>query len=341
MSDPAPAHKAVETVTVDEDDAGQRLDRWFKRRYPALRHGELEKLLRKGQIRVEGGRAKASRRLEAGERVRVPPLRAPHQRVPAPATISKADRDFVRSLVLYEDEALIVLNKPFGLAVQGGAKTERHLDGLVAGLVPRGVDKPKLVHRLDRDTGGLIVFAKSRKCAATLSAAFKGRTVEKTYWALVVGAPRPMLGEISLPLAKRGGAGGREQVRAGGEDAKPAVSRYAVVGEAAGRLAWLALRPLTGRTHQLRVHCAEMGWPIVGDGKYGGAASKVAGVTPKLHLFARRLCFAHPATGATLDLEAPLHGHMLETWRFLEFDPERAPDPFDEPNACAVRSKRR
>ncbi|MEM6851246.1 MAG: RluA family pseudouridine synthase [Pseudomonadota bacterium] len=330
-------------VTVTADDAGQRLDRWFKRHYPALTHGQLEKLLRKGQVRVDGGRAKASRRLEAGEAVRVPPMGggpAPASQRPA-APVSAADAAMLEELILYEDDAVLALNKPFGLAVQGGAKTARHLDGLLTGVQRPGLEKPRLTHRLDRDTGGVLVLAKTRRAATALTEAFRTRQVQKTYWALTAATPRPARGTIDAPIGPVGvGAGDGQKERMGvapseedGEAAaraKPAVTDYQLVDQAAERAAWLALRPRTGRTHQLRVHCAAIGAPIVGDGKYGGPRARVAGLPAKLHLFAREAAFAHPETGRPLVITAPLGGHMLESWRFFGFDPQAPIEPFPD-----------
>ncbi|MBB5518495.1 RluA family pseudouridine synthase [Amphiplicatus metriothermophilus] len=317
---------SVSMATVTAEEAGMRLDRWFRAHYPALRHGALEKLLRTGQIRVDGGRVKAGRRLEAGETIRVPPLAAAAQETTAkkPALPVRAeDAAFIRSLIVYEDDAVMALGKPFGLAVQGGAKTGRHIDAMLAAFEKKG-ERPRLVHRLDRDTGGLLLLAKTRAAAARLGGAFQRHEVEKTYWALVAGQPRPREGTIDLPIAKRMvriGEGGQERVvPAEGEDAKKAVTDFQTMDDAGPQAAFLALRPRTGRTHQLRVHCAAMGTPIVGDGKYGGPAARLEGVAGRLHLFCRAMSFPHPATGKRMTLKAPLSGHMLETWRFFGFD---------------------
>lgn len=319
---------AVETIPVAEGEAGMRLDRWFRAHYPALRHGELEKLLRKGHIRVDGGRVKANRRLEAGESVRVPPLgealAAPKAKIKAvPRSARAEDAEFIRRITLYEDDDILALNKPFGLAVQGGAKTARHIDGMLDAL-EKGGERPRLVHRLDRDTGGLLLLARTRAAAARLGAAFQRHEVEKTYWALVAGLPHPRQGTIDLPVAKRmvrTGAGPQERVvPAEGEEAKKAITDFQVLDDAGGEAAFVALRPLTGRTHQLRVHCAAMGTPIVGDGKYGGPASRIEGVAPKLHLFCRSMTFPHPKDGKMMTIRAPLTGHMLDTWKFFGFD---------------------
>ncbi|WP_428409430.1 RluA family pseudouridine synthase [Hyphococcus sp.] len=311
----------VQTRKVKAGEEGMRLDRWFKTNFPQVRHGELEKFLRKGQVRVAGGRVKANRRLEAGEEIRIPPLSdAPAERKPRQP--NKADAEAVRRLIIFEDDEIIALNKPFGLAVQGGSKTSEHLDGMLASLEKNG-ERPRLVHRLDKDTGGLMIVAKTRQAAQRLGDAFKGHGVDKTYWALVAGVPRPHEGTINLPIAKkmiRVNDGEEERVvPADGEDAKKAITDYQLMEEA-GTVSFLAMRPVTGRTHQLRVHAAAMGCPIVGDGKYGGPGAKIEGVSPKLQLFCRSMSFPHPKTGRKMTLSAPLHGHMLDTWKFFSFD---------------------
>jgi 23S rRNA pseudouridine955/2504/2580 synthase len=320
----------VQNIDVAEADDGIRLDRWFKRHYPALKHGRLEKLLRKGQIRVDGGRVKANARLEAGQTVRVPPLDDEDTRARAPRPkVSDEDRDFIQSLVMFQNSDLIALNKPPGLAVQGGSKTTRHIDGLLEGLRPEGGERPKLVHRLDKDTSGVLVLAKTAKSAARLARMFQGRDVEKIYWCLTVGVPHPLQGTIDLPLAKRhAGAGGEQMVPAkrGEEDAQKAITHYAVVENTGKKAAWIAVMPVTGRTHQIRAHMAALGTPIVGDGKYGGEAAFLGGnISKKLHLHARRLVLP-----GGMILTAPLGDHMRKTWEFLGFDPENDGAPFAE-----------
>lgn len=313
----------VQRKSVTPDEAGMRLDRWFKTHFPAVRHGELEKFLRKGQVRVSGGRVKANRRLEAGEEIRIPPLQE-RAGVKKPTThFSAEDAAALKKLILFEDDSIIALNKPFGMAVQGGAKTARHIDGMLASFEKDGV-RPRLVHRLDKDTGGLLLLAKTRAAAQKLGDAFKGHDVEKTYWGLTAGAPRPREGTISMPIAKRMVRLERGDVErvvpAEGEDAKKAITDYQTLDDAGGRVAFLAMRPVTGRTHQLRVHAAAIGCPIVGDGKYGGAAAHLEGVANKMHLFCRSMTFPHPKTGRKTTLTAPLAGHMQETWKFFSFD---------------------
>ena len=321
----------VATREIAPDDADQRLDRWFRRHYPALGHGPLEKLLRTGQIRVNGKRARAGTRLAPGDRVRVPPLpergaaRAPR---PAPPP-DDADAEMVRAAVIHRDDDLIALNKPPGLPVQGGSRVGRHLDGMLAALRFEAAEAPRLVHRLDRDTSGVLLLARHAAAARALTALFRTRRLQKLYWALVIGVPRPAQGRIDAPLAKRqAGAGAGERVVATAEGGQRAVTDYALIEAAGRRLSWLALMPRTGRTHQLRAHTASVfGHPIVGDGKYGGEAAFPPGLEPRLHLHARAL--ALPRKGrAPLVLTAPLPPHMAASWRFLGFDRAPAGDDF-------------
>jgi len=321
---------AVQNIEVTDADDGIRLDRWFKRHYPALKHGRLEKLLRKGQIRVDGGRVKANARLKVGQIVRVPPLEdedtRPRRERPR---ISEEDQEFIRSLVMFENNDLIAINKPPGLAVQGGSKTSRHIDGMLEGLRPEAGERPKLVHRLDKDTSGVLVLAKSAKSAGKLSRVFQGRNIEKIYWCLTAGVPHPLQGTIDLPLAKRNaGMGGEQMVPAkrGDEDAQKAISHYAVVEHVGTKAAWIAVMPVTGRTHQIRAHLNAIGVPVVGDGKYGGEAAFLGGnISKKMHLHARRLTLP----GGVM-LTAPLTGHMKKSWEFFGFDLENDEDPFAE-----------
>lgn len=314
----------VQTVTVAEKDDGLRLDRWFRTYYPGLKHGALEKLLRTGQIRVNGGRVKANRRVEAGEAIRVPPIDVEAEAPKAEFRPRKEDADFIRKLTIFEDDAIIALNKPFGLAVQGGAKTTRHIDGMLAALEKDG-ERPRLVHRLDQDTGGLLILAKTRIAAAKLGKAFQGHDVVKTYWALCAGVPEIRQGTINLPIAKKMiRIGDRDQERmapAEGEEAKKAITDYMVL-DSAGPASFLALKPLTGRTHQLRVHCAAMGTPIVGDRKYGGPNATIEGAPEGLQLFCREMTFPHPDGGRLITLTAPLTGRMKETFELFGFDQE-------------------
>jgi 23S rRNA pseudouridine955/2504/2580 synthase len=315
----------VQSREVSAAEADIRVDRWFKRHFPALRHGPLEKLLRTGQIRVDGGRVKASTRLEEGQTVRIPPM--PDEGSPAKRKhtdeISAEDSDWIRSLVLHSDADVIALNKPPGIAVQGGRKVKRHIDGLLGALAGPGEERPKLVHRLDRDTSGVLLIARRADVAASLGDAFHSRNARKTYWALVAGVPRPREGMINAPLAKKADGAGHEKVVVDAEDGKSAQTDYQVVENAARKASWVVLQPYTGRTHQLRVHCAAIGTPIVGDGKYGGAESRIDGVpgADKLHLHARSITLPHPS-GGELTVTAPLPPAMAKTWKFLGFDPD-------------------
>lgn len=308
-------------VKADED--GMRLDRWFKAHYPALGHGALQKLLRTGQVRVDGSRAKANVRLEEGQLVRIPPI-GDQQRTYKRPGLSKQDAEFIQSLVIYRDDNVIAINKPSGLAVQGGSGTTRHIDGMLDGLKFGAEDRPRLVHRLDRDTSGVLLLARTRKAATVLGQGFKSHEIEKTYWALIVGVPRPMEGSIDMPLIKDGGQG-RERVRPaenGEKNAQKAITDFAVISEAAPQFSWVALRPRTGRTHQLRVHMAAIGHPVVGDQKYGGEAAHPSGIlTQGLHLHARLLDLPDPLQPyKTLGLDAELPEHMAATFATLGFD---------------------
>ncbi|MCC2111756.1 MAG: RluA family pseudouridine synthase [Hyphomicrobiales bacterium] len=316
----------VEIREVAAGDDGIRIDRWFKVHYPGLSFGRLQKLMRTGQIRLDGGRTKPGERIAAGQKIRVPPIDP--EAAPKPKRRpSDKDTAFVRSLILHEDKDLIVLNKPYGLAVQGGSGTTRHLDGMLGALAGRGGEPPRLVHRLDRDTAGVIVLARRRAVAAELSRTFRSRSARKIYWALVTGVPKPAQGRISVALAKTPGPQGERvaPVDPDDEDAQHAVTYYSVIDKAAQRFAWLSLKPVTGRTHQLRVHCAHIGHPIVGDPKYGERhvadpeRDPLGGLDNKLHLVARRIVLPHPA-GGTLDVTAPLPEHMQRSWDRLGFD---------------------
>ena len=317
----------VEQITVEAGEAGMRLDRWFKAHYPGLGFGHLQKLLRSGQVRVDGGRAKADTRVEPGQMVRVPPLGVDKQGEGALTgrTIrNQDDGDVLAQMLLYEDAKVFVFNKPAGLAVQGGSGVSRHVDGMLEAWRNKKGEKPRLVHRLDRDTSGVLVVARTRLAAMKLSEAFRGRDARKTYWALVKGVPKKREDKISTWLIKEATEDGdRMRVAQHGErGADHAVSYYRVIEQAAQSLAWLEMEPHTGRTHQLRVHAAYIGCPIIGDPKYFEADTNwefPGGIQNRLHLHARRIRIPHP-DGGVIDVTAPLPPHMRQSWNLLGFD---------------------
>lgn len=325
----------VQTLTVEPDEAGMRIDRFLTTRFPLLPFTRVQSIVRKGELRVDGKRAKPNDRLEPGMNVRVPPLKLdqPSER-PRSATRISDDADFLRSLILYEDAEMMILNKPFGLAVQGGSGTVRHVDGLLDALTEPGGQRPRLVHRLDKDTAGCLIVAKTRLAAATLAKSFRSRAARKVYWALAAGVPRVQQGRISTYLAKDqpSDADARMRVAKHGEEgASHALTYYALVDQAAQKLCWLSLKPVTGRTHQLRAHAAHIGHPIVGDPKYFDVENweLPGGIQNRLHLLARRIVIPHPRTGKPVDVSAPLPPHMAQSWNLLGFDAARY-DPIIE-----------
>jgi 23S rRNA pseudouridine955/2504/2580 synthase len=324
--------REVRTITVGAAEEGVRLDRWFKRRWPHLNHVQIQKLARSGQIRVDGARAKPEDRLAAGAKIRVPPLPDPPPKgEKREQGLSDRDVAYAKSLVLYEDEEVLALNKPSGLAVQGGTKTVHHIDRLLSAW-GEGLERPRLVHRLDRDTSGVLLLGKTPAAAARLSGAFAKRKAKKTYWAVVAGNPKPAEGLIELPLVKKG-VGDREMVVPADpkeHGAEPADTEYVTIARAAGRAAWMALRPLTGRTHQLRAHMRAVGHPILGDPKYGDEASAELSEGLKLQLHARRIELPRPSRG-TLVIEAPISRELKQGFDRFGFDQHEAEaDPFPQ-----------
>jgi len=321
----------VQTVSVAADESGMRVDRFFEARFPGLAFSHIQRIIRKGEVRVNGKRTQPKARLEAGQAVRIPPLKveAPAPRDDAPA--AQKDRAFLKSIILFEDADVMVLNKPMGLAVQGGSGTTRHIDGMLGAL--RGPDgqRPRLVHRLDKDTAGCLLVAKTRFAAAALAKTFRSRSARKIYWALVAGVPKPVQGRISTYLAKQEVEEDSYMriAKHGEKDAVHAVTYYALVEPAAHKFAWISLKPVTGRTHQLRAHMAHVGNPIVGDPKYFNIENWEfpGGVQNKLHLLARRIAVPHPR-GGIIDVSAPLPPHMEQSWNLLGFDTKRY-DPIE------------
>lgn len=329
----------VQQFTITASDGDQRLDRWFKGKFPHLTHGRLQKLLRTGQVRIDGKRAKAADRLAPGMVVRVPPLGDANEPRPdmdapsGPRPITAKETEMLRKAVLFKDADVIVLNKPAGLAVQGGTGLDTNIDAMLEALQFDAPERPRLVHRLDRDTSGCLVLARSQAAARKLAEAFRHKTARKVYWAVTVGAPKMNEGKIDAPLAKQSvaavGRRSAERVQIDEDDGKKAVTYYAVVERAHDKAAWLALMPVTGRTHQLRAHCVALGTPILGDGKYAGAKAYFAreSLANQLHLHARSIRIPHPTRGV-INVTAPLPPHMQKTWDFFEFASEPDSDPF-------------
>ena len=328
----------VQSLVVAPDEGGMRLDRFLVARFPQLAFTHIQRIVRKGELRVDGGRAKPNDRLEAGQKVRMPPVKLaeapPSSRTPAQ---DQTDAAFLKSLVLYEDRDIMVINKPMGLAVQGGSGTHRHVDGMLESMRDKDGQKPRLVHRLDKDTAGCLVIAKTRSAASTLAKSFRSRSARKVYWALLAGVPRVKQGRISTYVAREEDDEGDSRMgvaRHGDEGASHAVTYYAVVDNSAQKLSWVSLKPVTGRTHQLRVHTAHIGHPIVGDPKYFDIENweLPGGIQRKLHLLARRIVIPHPRTGQPIDVTAPLPPHMAQTWNLLGFEADRFDPIVDSPD---------
>jgi 23S rRNA pseudouridine955/2504/2580 synthase len=334
---PATAPSGVQTVAVTADESGMRVDRFLEARFPRLSFSHIQRIIRKGELRVNGKRAKPKDRLTQGQAVRIPPLKLDQAKPRAAGGAAEETmRAFLQSITLHEDADVLVLNKPMGLAVQGGSGTTRHLDGMLEVLRDprRDGQRPRLVHRLDKDTAGCLLVAKTRFAAAALAKTFRSRAARKIYWALVAGVPKPRQGRISTFLAKEA----REDdsymriAAHGDEGASHAVTYYAVVETSAQKLAWLSLKPVTGRTHQLRAHMAHIGHPIVGDPKYFAKENweLPGGMQKRLHLLARRIVVPHPR-GGVIDITAPLPPHMQQSWNLLGLDAGRYDPILDAP----------
>lgn len=330
---------SVITVTVTPDEDGMRVDRFLEHRFPGLSFSHIQRITRKGELRVNGKRVETKDRLEAGQAVRIPPLKIETADGEAPKRSEKAeaaDAAAIRAMILFEDDDMMVLNKPFGLAVQGGSGTVRHLDGMLEALRDAQGQKPRLVHRLDKDTSGCLVVAKTRFAASALAKSFRSRDTRKIYWSLVAGVPRVKQGRISTYLAKGEDDEGDQKMQVakhGDEGASHAVTYYAVVETVAQKLAWLSMKPVTGRTHQLRAHAAHMGHPILGDPKYFDIENweVPGGIQNRLHLMARRIVIPHPRTGKPVDVTAPLPPHMLQSFNLLGLDAKRYDPIVDAP----------
>ena len=318
---------------VRNEDEGIRLDRWFKRYFPEIGHVQLERLLRKGQIRLDGKRVKSNTRIEESQKIRIPPIKT-NERVGtknrSKFIVTREDSKILHNSIIYKDEYIIAINKPAGLAVQGGSGTSKHIDAMLNNLQFEMKERPKLVHRLDKDTSGVLLLARSTKAASFLTKAFKTRDVHKIYWAAVVGLPKIKYGKIDMALEKKGGRFGEKMVV--DKNGKRAITFYRTIDNTGNKSSWLAMMPETGRTHQLRVHCAELGTPILGDGKYGGAGAFLegaSGIDRKLHLHAKAIKFPHPA-GGFFQVVSDLAPHMIKSWKYLGFDEKLVMDPFED-----------
>ena len=316
-------------IEVSEDEDGQRLDRFLQKHLKGVPFGLLQKLMRKGQIRVDSGRVKAATRLQAGQSVRIPPM---EERAPEKKTkISERDAQMMRDMVLYDDGHIIALNKPAGLPTQGGTGVTKHIDGLLDVLANKEGVRPRLVHRLDKDTSGLLLLARSAKIAKEMGKIFQRRDIRKIYWALTVPAPEINSGEIRAPLIKSGGEG-FEKMIVDVENGQEATTLFDIMERAHKQLAFVAFWPRTGRTHQIRVHAAHMGCPIVGDKKYGGEEALVEGMqaTKRVHLHAHSIAFNHPVTKKPIELQAPLADDLVKSWKNFGFDPQSDIIPFQD-----------
>ncbi len=338
----------VTFYNVSFEDQDQRLDRWLKRQFPTINQIKIEKWCRKGEIRINSGRVKPSKRLVLGEVVRVPPIENVERSVKHRVKVfSESDVDMIKQTVIYEDCHLLVLNKPAGLAVQGGSgQKDRHVDALSEVFRHDSVEKPKLVHRLDKHTSGILLLAKDRKTAEIMTKSFRSKRVRKIYWALVAGIPKTDVGTVRLSLNKTKLASGLEKmvsISATEEmnfpNSKRSITDYVVIEKVSQRATWLGLSPITGRTHQLRSHMAAIGCPIIGDTKYGtkeqansgeGWGAQIGGmISRKLHLHARSITFEHPITKQEVFFEADLPTHMAKAWNIFNWNLKWAPrDPF-------------
>jgi len=322
----------VQTVVVTSDEDNMRVDRFLEARFPGLSFSHIQRIVRKGELRVDGKRADSKDRLQAGQSIRIPPLRLDAPKTPG--TLSEAAQktlEMLKAMILFEDDDVLVLNKPAGLAVQGGSGTTRHIDQMLEVMRDAKGQKPRLVHRIDKETAGCLLVAKTRFAATHLTGAFRHRSARKIYWALVAGVPKPKQGRISTYLAKEQGEDDTIMRIAahGDEGASHAVTYYAVVETSAQKLAWVSLKPVTGRTHQLRAHMAHIDHPIIGDPKYFSRENweLPGGLQNRLHLLARRIVIPHPR-GGLIDATAPLPPHMLQSWNLLGLEADRY-DPIE------------
>ncbi len=317
----------VRYIKVSEDEDGQRLDRFLQKHLKGTPFGLLQKLMRSGQIRVNSKRVKAATRIEMGQSVRIPPM---EDRYEEDKRVSQRDIKFIRDLVIYDDGDIIALNKPAGIATQGGTNIDRHIDGMLDALVNDQGTRPRLIHRLDKDTSGVLLLARSSDMARKMGKVFQGRHIRKIYWALTVPAPEINSGEIKAPLMKAGGFGKEKMVVH--EEGQHAVTLFDIIDRAHKQMAFVAFWPRTGRTHQIRVHANHMGCPILGDGKYGGQEAMIDGIDHirRVHLHARAISFRHPRTNKHVEINAPLADDLLKSWKDFGFDPNSSYHAFQD-----------
>lgn len=304
-----------EIVKITADNDGLRLDRWFKKHYPAIPNSLLRKLLRKGAIRISGKRAKPDQKLIAGQEIKIPDIDTSTIQKPKKGTeFTREDAEkHLLENIIYKDRNIIAINKPYGLPVQDGSKVKLSIDAMLDYLKFDSDERPKLVHRIDKDTSGALLIARNSETAKELTTAFKARIIEKKYWAIVVGSPLQKSGEITLALLEKSETGRSEKTFVDEKNGRKAITFYKVVAKAGNRASLLELMPETGRKHQIRVHLAAIGCPILGDGKYGGRKAFIEGLSNKMHLHARRITFRN------ISIEAPLSGHFSETMDKLNF----------------------
>lgn len=327
----------LENLVITEAEDGQRLDRWLKKHFPVVTFGQMQKILRTGQLRIDGKRVKGDARLATGQIVRIPPqLRLPQDDTAPKKALSEKDAAFIQSLVIYRDDHIIAINKPAGLATQGGSKINKHVDGMLDGLKFGNEDRPHLVHRLDKETSGVLLLARTPAMARELGDMFRGRDMRKYYWAVTVPAPSDDSGKIKSSIAKVETRGGERMMAVDEDSGKMALTFYQTIDALGDQLAWVAFWPRTGRTHQIRVHAAQIGCPLLGDDKYGAWDSEslpeiLQGMetAESLHLHARRLIFEHPRSGKRIDITAPLGPLMKKTFVHLGFDFDNREDPFE------------
>ena len=311
-----------QSMRVSDDESGGRLDRLLIKHFPQLKFVQVQKLIRTGQIRLDGKRAKPNQRINAGEEIRLPPFLTVARYPEKDRNESDVPNALIKkfqSHILFEDDQIIVLNKWAGLAVQGGSKTKYHVDSIAGAIYPQ---KPKLTHRIDKDTTGILVLAKTAKSAAHIARAFSDQEVEKVYWAVVCGSPKTKTGTIDLPMVKKMRKDS-ERVEIDHDHGEQAITKYRVIDGFGRDYALLELCPLTGRTHQLRVHCAAIGVPILGDKKYGDRTN-VHSKLPKsfgLHLHARKISFSH-LDGQKLGFTAPVSDQFENTLAMLNLSVE-------------------